>query len=202
MPGGRRPVARAARSGQIDVPLDNAVPDVLAPGLDVVFCGINPGRHSAATGFHFAGPSNRFWPSLYASGFTDRLLKPSEVGLLPRYGCGITNLVTRTTARADELSADEIAAGRHALEAKVRRVKPTWLAVLGVGAYRLAFGDRRATPGRQDRTIGDTRVWLLPNTSGLNAHCSTADFARYFRELRDAVRGSADDGRGRSRRRR
>lgn len=171
-----------------DVPLDHAVPDVLAPGLDVVFCGINPGRHSAATGFHFAGPGNRFWPSLYASGFTDRLLQPSEVALLPQYGCGITNLVTRTTARADELSPGEIVAGRHALEAKLLMFKPAWLAMLGLGAYRTAFGDRRAALGPQDRTIGTTRVWLLPNTSGLNAHCRPADFVRYFSELRGALR--------------
>jgi TDG/mug DNA glycosylase family protein len=174
------------------VPLeDPAVPDVLAPGLDVVFCGINPGLKSGETGFHFAGPGNRFWPSLFAAGFTDRLLLPSEVGLLPRYGCGITNLVSRTTARADELSPAEIVAGRRVLERKLRRIEPRWLAVLGVGAYRIAFEDRRAATGPQGITIGRTRVWLLPNTSGLNAHCRPSDFVEHFRALRDAIRTDA-----------
>lgn len=163
---------------------------MLARGLGVVFCGINPGLRSASTGFHFAGPGNRFWPSLHASGFTDRLLMPSEVGLLPQFGCGITNMVMRATARADQLSAEEIAAGRVVLEAKVVRYKPMWLAVLGVGAYRAAFADRQAVPGRQDRTIGETRVWLLPNTSGLNAHCRPEDFVRHFAALRRAVRAT------------
>src|SRR5690606_4866397 len=122
----------------------------------------------AATGYHFAGPSNRFWSTLYAAGFTDRLLRPSEVARLPDYGCGVTNLVTRTTARADELSTQELQEGRRLLEAKMRRFQPDWLAVLGIGAYRAAFGVRQATLGRQDRLIGRTRVWLLPNTSGLN----------------------------------
>lgn len=189
MPTGPRPGRRVVRPRLAgDVPADNAVPDVLEPGLSVVFCGINPGVHSAVTGYHFAGPGNRFWPALFAAGFTDRLLAPSEVSLLPRYGCGITNLVTRTTMRAEELSVDEIVAGRRVLERKMRRFKPAWLAVLGVGAYRVAFGERRAVLGRQERTIGGTRLWLLPNTSGLNAHHRPVDFARYFTELRQAVR--------------
>lgn len=186
-PGSRR-LASGHRLATTDVPLDHAVPDVLAPELDVVFCGINPGLHSAATGYHFAGPSNRFWSALHASGFTDRLLVPAEVGELPRYGCGITNLVSRTTPRADELSVEELEAGRRALEDKIRRFEPAWLAVLGVGAYRAAFGVRHASVGLQERTIGLTRIWLLPNTSGLNAHYRAADFARYFSELRQAVR--------------
>lgn len=178
---------RGASVARQHVPLDHAVADVLAHGLDVVFCGINPGLRSAATGYHFAGPGNRFWPSLHAAGFTDRLLEPSEVGLLPRYGCGITNLVSRTTARADQLSDDEVRAGLPALEAKVARFAPRWLAVVGIVAYRTAFGDRRATMGAQGRMLGTTRVWVLPNTSGLNAHCRPADFARLFRELYVAV---------------
>ncbi len=175
------------------VPLDHAVPDVLTRGLDVVFCGINPGRRSAVAGFHFAGAGNRFWPSLYGAGFTDHLLRPADIGQLPAYGCGITNLVTRTTARADELTRAELEAGRRALEAKLRRFAPTWLAVLGIGAYRAAFGDRHAVLGRQARTIGTTRVWLLPNPSGLNAHYQLADFVRHFADLRQAIaRGKRD----------
>ena len=170
-----------------NIPLDHSVPDVLAPGLDVVFCGINPGNRSAVAGFHFAGAGNRFWPSLYAAGFTDRQLQPSEIGLLPGYGCGITNLVSRTTARADELTRRELEAGRHALEAKLRRFEPAWLAMLGIGAYRAAFGERHAELGPQARTIGATRVWLLPNPSGLNAHYRLADFVQHFAELRQAI---------------
>ena len=162
--------------------------DVLGPGLDVVFCGINPGRYSGATGFHFAGPGNRFWPALHASGFTDRRLKPSEVGLLPQFGCGITNLVARTTARADELTDDELRAGRRRLERKVRRHHPLWVAFVGLGAYRVAFGKPAATVGPQPDTIAEARVWVLPNTSGLNANYQPADFAQQFRNLRRAVR--------------
>jgi TDG/mug DNA glycosylase family protein len=162
--------------------------DVLAPGIEVMFCGINPGRYSGATGFHFAGPGNRFWPALHAAGFTDRRLLPSEVGLLPQFGCGITNLVARTTARADELDADELRAGRKRLERKVRRYKPRWVAIVGLGAYRVAFDRPKAALGRQPETIAGVPIWVLPNTSGLNAHHQPADFARQFGELKSAVR--------------
>jgi TDG/mug DNA glycosylase family protein len=162
--------------------------DVLEPELDVMFVGINPGRYSGATGFHFAGPGNRFWPSLHASGFTDRRLKPSEVAMLPQFGCGITNLVARTTARADELTGDELRAGRRRLERKVRRYRPQWIAFVGLGAYRVAFGKPAATVGPQPDTIAGARVWVLPNTSGLNANYRPEDFAEAFREFRRAVR--------------
>jgi TDG/mug DNA glycosylase family protein len=163
--------------------------DVLEPGLAVIFVGINPGRWSGATGFHFAGPGNRFWPALHAAGFTDRRLLPSEVGLLPHYGCGITNLVARTTARADELTDDELRAGRRRLQRKVRRYAPRWVAFVGLGAYRVAFNTPVATVGPQPDTICGARVWVLPNTSGLNANYSAADFAKQFRRLRRAVNG-------------
>jgi TDG/mug DNA glycosylase family protein len=163
------------------------IKDVLAPGLDVLFCGINPGRWSGATGFHFAGPGNRFWPALHASGFTDRRLLPSEVGLLPQYGCGITNLVARTTARADELDDDELREGRKRLERKVRRLKPKWVAIVGLGAYRVAFNRPKAQLGPQPETIAGAQVWVLPNTSGLNAHHQPMDFARQFKALRQSV---------------
>lgn len=160
------------------------IADVLAPGIRVLFCGINPGRYSGATGFHFAGPGNRFWPALHRAGFTDRLLRPDEVGLLPRYGCGITNLVARTTARADELTTDEIRAGVPLLAAKVRRYQPAWVAVVGIGAYRVGFEEKRAALGPQPRELEGAKIWVLPNTSGLNANHRLDDFVREFAALR------------------
>ncbi|MFE2689692.1 G/U mismatch-specific DNA glycosylase [Streptomyces mirabilis] len=166
---------------------DRLVPDVVGDGLKVLFCGINPGLTTAATGHHFARPGNRFWPVLHLSGFTPRLMKPSEQGELPSYGLGITNVVARATARADELSAEEYREGGRLLSAKVERLRPGWLAVVGVTAYRAAFEDRKAAIGPQKRTIGDTRVWVLPNPSGLNAHWTAATMAEEFGQLRVAA---------------
>ncbi|MCT9105460.1 MULTISPECIES: G/U mismatch-specific DNA glycosylase [Streptomyces] len=166
---------------------DRLVPDVVGDGLKVLFCGINPGLMTAATGHHFARPGNRFWPVLHRSGFTPRLMKPSEQGELPSYGLGITNVVARATARADELSAQEYREGGRLLSAKVERLRPGWLAVVGVTAYRAAFEDRKAVIGPQERTIGDTRVWVLPNPSGLNAHWTAATMAEEFGRLRVAA---------------
>jgi TDG/mug DNA glycosylase family protein len=167
---------------------DKTIRDVIAPGLDVLFCGINPGRYSGATGFHFAGPGNRFWPALFASGFTDRLLLPSEVGLLPKYGLGITNLVARTTARADELDDEELRQGLKVLTRKVKRYTPQWVAVVGLGAYRVGFHQPKAVVGPQAGKLAGANVWVLPNTSGLNANCNPAEFARQFSALRRAIR--------------
>ncbi|MEU2744349.1 G/U mismatch-specific DNA glycosylase [Streptomyces sp. NPDC007095] len=166
---------------------DRLVPDVVGDGLKVLFCGINPGLMTAATGHHFARPGNRFWPVLHLSGFTPRLMKPSEQGELPSHGLGITNVVARATARADELSAEEYREGGRLLSAKVERLRPGWLAVVGVTAYRAAFEDRKAVIGPQERTIGDTRVWVLPNPSGLNAHWTAATMAQEFGRLRVAA---------------
>ncbi|MFE7652490.1 G/U mismatch-specific DNA glycosylase [Streptomyces bottropensis] len=165
------------------------MPDVTADGLRVLFCGINPGLMTAASGHHFARPGNRFWPVLHLSGFTPRLLKPSAQGELPSYGLGITNVVARATARADELTAQEYVEGGRLLTAKVERLRPRWLAVVGVSAYRAAFGDRKAAVGPQERTIGTSRVWVLPNPSGLNAHWTAATMAEEFRRLRAAAEG-------------
>src|SRR3954447_7661825 len=148
---------------QFEAARDRLVPDVVADGLHVLFCGINPGLMTAATGHHFARPGNRFWPVLHLSGFTPRLLKPSEQRELLSYRLGITNVVARATARADELTAREYVEGGRLLAAKVTRLRRRWLAVVGVTAYRSAFGDRTARVGPQERTIGDTRVWVLPN---------------------------------------
>ncbi|MFG2632442.1 G/U mismatch-specific DNA glycosylase [Streptomyces sp. NPDC048362] len=163
---------------------------MVADGLQVLFCGINPGLMTAATGHHFARPGNRFWPVLHLSGFTPRLLKPAEQGELPAYGLGITNVVARATARADELTTAEYVAGGLLLTDKVTRLRPKWLAVVGVTAYRAAFDDRTARVGPQERTIGDTRVWVLPNPSGLNAHWTTATMAEEFARLRTAARAA------------
>ena len=163
-----------------------SVPDVIAPDLRVLFCGINPGLYTAVTGHHFARPGNRFWPALHASGFTDRLFAPGEKHDLLALGYGITNVVRRATASADELSSDELRAGGIRLAAKVRRYRPRYLAVLGVGAYRLAFNRPHAALGPQAETIGATALWVLPNPSGLNAHYQPPALARLFRELRDA----------------
>ncbi len=158
------------------------LPPVVAPGLLILFCGINPGLRSGATGHHFAGPSNRFWPTLHAAGLTPHRLRPEDDRSLPEHGLGITNLVERTTRAADELSADELRAGAAALEALVTEYAPRLVAIVGLVAYRTAFGRRRATMGRQPEAIGGRPVWVLPNPSGLNAHYKPADFARLYAE--------------------
>jgi TDG/mug DNA glycosylase family protein len=165
------------------------VPDVIAPDLKVLFCGINPGLYTAAIGHHFGRPGNRFWPVLHASGFTPRQFAPwEEQDLLP-LGFGITNVVARTTATAAELDDDEIVEGGRLLTAKVERYKPRVLAVLGVGAYRTAFGARKAAVGPQDHTIGTTGVWVLPNPSGLNANYQRDALTYMFGLLLSSVQG-------------
>ncbi|AUA09727.1 G/U mismatch-specific DNA glycosylase [Streptomyces sp. SID8382] len=174
----------ALTPAELEAARDRLVPDVVADGLRVLFCGINPGLMTAATGHHFARPGNRFWPTLHASGFTPRQLHPSEQSELVRYGLGITNVVARASARADELSDEEYREGGRILEEKVLRLRPRWLAVAGVTAYRVAFGDRKAKIGPQKRTIGDTRIWALPNPSGLNAHWTLTTMAQEYARLR------------------
>lgn len=165
------------------------VPDVIGRELQILFCGINPGLYSAAVGHHFARPGNRFWPALFSSGFTDRVLGPSEEQDLLKLGYGITNIVDRATASAAELSADEFAKGSKNLRAKLRRYRPRCLAVLGIGAYRTAFGCREAQLGAQEEVIENSMVWVLPNPSGLNAHYRPNDLARLFRQLRIQIEG-------------
>lgn len=161
--------------------------DVIAPNLKVLFCGINPGLWSGATGHHFAKPGNRFWKVLYLSGFSERLLSPHEERELLKHGYGITNVVARTSARADELSNEEISTGGKKLVEKVLHFKPRILAVLGIGTYRIAFNQPKAKLGLQAEMIGETRIWLLPNPSGLNAHYQLNDLAELFSELRQFV---------------
>ena len=167
--------------------IDRTVPDVIVPDLAVLFCGINPGLYSAYTGHHFARPGNRFWPALHAGGFTDRQLSPYEERELLDRGYGITNVVNRASAAADELTVAELSAGGERLRKKVKRYRPRYLTVLGVGAYRAAFDRPKAVLGLQDVTIGSTKVWVLPNPSGLNAHYRAHDLSKLFRALREAV---------------
>ena len=163
------------------------VRDVIGPGLRVLFCGINPGLYTAAVGHHFARPGNRFWPALYQAGFTDRLLSPFEERELLRLQIGITNVVTRATAAAAELTKEDFIKGGKRLRAKVRRYRPRIVAVLGVGAYREAFTQPKAVIGEQPERIGDARVWVLPNPSGLNANYQLNDLVKLFKELRRAA---------------
>jgi TDG/mug DNA glycosylase family protein len=164
------------------------VPDVIAPGLRVLFCGINPGLYTAAVGHHFARPGNRFWPALFAAEFTDRLVSPFDEHELLKLGYGVTNVVMRATATADQLTREELRAGGRSLATKVKRYKPGFLAVLGLGAYRAAWDEPKAVIGRQEKMIGDTVVWVLPNPSGLNAHYQAKDLALVFAELRAAAK--------------
>lgn len=166
---------------------EKTVRDVIAPDLKVLFCGINPGLYTAAVGHHFARPGNRFWPALYASGFSEQLLSPFDELELLKHGYGVTNVVMRTTATADQLTKEEIIDGGKKLRRKVLRYRPRVLAILGVGAYRTAFEHPKAAVGRQDEMIGNTVVWVLPNPSGLNANYQANDLARLFRELHDYI---------------
>ena len=164
--------------------MEKPLPDIGGPGLQVLFCGINPGLKSAELGHNFARPGNRFWPALHGAGFTPRLLRPEEDVELPRYGLGITNFVSRATASAAELSEEELRAGAQELEALVRRWEPRVVAVVGLGAWRTAFRRPRAAIGLQEDTLAGVPVWLLPNPSGLNANHQLPELIRLFAELR------------------
>ena len=171
----------------LDAARSRVLRDVIGPGLGVLFCGINPGLYSAATGHHFARPGNRFWPALFASGFTPRLLTAAEDTALPTFGCGITNLVARTTATADELTPEELEHGGARLKRKVTRFRPRWVAVLGIGAYKRAFNRPAALMGAQAELLAGAQVWVLPNPSGLNASYQLPALEGAFRGLREAA---------------
>jgi double-stranded uracil-DNA glycosylase len=160
---------------------------VIAPDLDVLFCGINPGLYTAAVGHHFGRPGNRFWPVLHRAGFTPRLFAPSEQRELLALGFGITNIVARATTAADELTRDELVEGARVLTRKVMRFRPRYLAIVGIGAYRTAFDRPRAKLGLQGETIGATKIWVLPNPSGLNANYRPSELVELFAELRQEV---------------
>jgi len=162
---------------------------IIVPGLRVLFVGINPSLRSAEVGHHFARPGNRFWPTLHAAGFTPRRLRPEEDHELPEHGIGVTNIAFRPTREAGQLSREELREGAVELEATVRRHAPRLVAVVGLTAYRIAFGRPKAAMGLQPDEIGGRPVWVLPNPSGLNAHYKPADFARLYAEARVFAEG-------------
>ena len=180
-------------SGSRERTIADVLPGPADPPLSVLFCGINPGLVSAATGHHFARPGNRFWPVLHAAGFTPRLLRPAEQGELARLGLGITNMAPRATARADELSTAELVAGGARLRELVARVRPAWLAVVGITAYRTAFAEPTAAVGPQE-AWGTAGVWVLPNPSGLNAHYQLPALTAAYAALRRAAQSSSGTG--------
>jgi TDG/mug DNA glycosylase family protein len=164
-----------------------SIPDLIAPGLDVLFVGINPSLWSGAVGLHFARPGNRFWRALHEAGFTDRLLSPYEGRELLARRIGVTNLVNRATASADELDMADYRRGARRITAKVRRYRPKVVAFVGMGAYRVAFGRARARGGRQEDHLGSADIWVLPNPSGRTAGYQMPALARAFRELRQSL---------------
>lgn len=172
---------------EIAAAVNKTLDDVIAHDLDVLFCGINPGLYTAAAGHHFARPGNRFWPTLHRAGFTPRLFRPDEQQDLLAHRIGITNLVARATTAAAELTNDELAAGGKILARKVKRYRPRVLAIVGVGAYRTAFGHPRAQLGLQPESIGQTAIWVLPNPSGLNANYQPPQLVALFRELKEWI---------------
>lgn len=173
---------------QLEAALRKTVPDLVRPNLDVLFCGINPGRYSAAVGHHFAGPGNLFWPTLHAAGFTPRRLTALEEAELLPLGFGITNFVARCSAAASDLTPAELRAGGRSLTRKVAKLTPRFVACLGLQAYRIAFDRRKAQVGLQPERIASSHLWLLPNPSGLNAHHQPPILREMFAALLAAVR--------------
>ena len=171
-------------SSQLESAEGKKVTDIVIKGLDILFCGINPGLYSAAVGHHFARPGNRFWKALHKSGLTSELFEPRDEDELLKEGIGITNLVNRTTARASELEKEELIKGRKVLQSKVSKFKPSRVVILGITAYRTAFERRKADIGKQEEKIAGSELWVLPNPSGINAHYQLSDFARLFRNLK------------------
>ena len=157
------------------------------PGMRVLFCGINPSLYSGAVGHHFARPGNRFWKALHSGGFTDRVLSPFEDGLLPGHGLGITNLVSRATGAASELSPGELRLGAGRVARLVGGLRPGFVAFLGLGAYRTAMDRTGAAVGLQPERMGPASIWLLPNPSGLNASYQLPDLTEAFASLRAAA---------------
>ncbi len=185
--GGRIKQPWRASKTELAAAVGTTIPDVIAKDLDVLFVGINPGRYSGAVGHHFAGPGNGFWPAMYKAGFTPRLFSAFEGPLLLDLGYGLTNLVARCTATAEELTKDELIEGGHILERKARRYGPRFVAFVGLTSYRAAYARPKAQVGLQPELLGPSRIWLLPNPSGLNTHHPPAVMATLFAALHRAV---------------
>jgi double-stranded uracil-DNA glycosylase len=179
---------------EIQAAIGKTVPDIITPDLDVLFCGINPSLYSAVVGHHFARPGNRFWKTLHAAGFTDRLYDPSEDNDLIKLGYGITNVVDRATATADQLAVTELVLGGQNLIRKIQQYRPKTIAFLGISAYRTAFQKPKATVGQQIEQLVNTVVWVLPNPSGLNAHYQLDGLAETYRALFTAVSKLGESG--------
>jgi double-stranded uracil-DNA glycosylase len=172
---------------QIQAAACKTVPDLIRPNLDVLFVGINPGLYTAAVGHHFARPGNRFWPAMHKGGFTPKQVSPFDSATLLDLNLGITNLCPRPTAMAHQLSTHELREGAKVLRRKVLKYKPRFIAIIGITSYRIAFDRKEAKIGLQSETIGDTKIWVVPNPSGLNAHYQVSDLAKLFRALKNAV---------------
>ncbi len=179
--------SHAPTADDIRAAFGRSIPDVIGPGLKVLFCGINPGLYSAAAELHFARPGNRFWPALHQAGFTTRLLAPHESRAVLESGYGITTLVRRATATAREVAPAELVTGGRRLARMARTYRPLWIAFLGIGAYRTAFGQPHAAIGLQPRTLVGARVWVLPSPSGANGSYPLVDLVRELRALHDTV---------------
>lgn len=185
------PRSVAPSAEEIRGAVGGSIPNVIAPGLRVLFCGINPGLYSAAAQHHFARPGNRFWPALHLAGLTPRILAPHESQELLLAGYGITSLVPRATATAREIAPAELVAGRRRLARRVRRYAPRWVVVFGVGAYRVAFGQPNARVGLQQLALAGARVWVLPSPSGANGSYPFIDLVRELRSFHDAIKQSS-----------
>jgi double-stranded uracil-DNA glycosylase len=177
----------APTRAQLEAARGKTVEDLIRPGLDILFVGINPGLYTAAIGHHFGRPGNRFWPALNASGLLREPLTPYDSEKLLESNLGITNVVDRATAAASELTVEELRRGAVRLERRILRYKPRQAAFLGLGLYRDAFDRPEARVGLQRETIGRTRLWVFPNPSGLNAHSQVPDYARLFRRMARAA---------------
>lgn len=181
--------AERPSTAELQAAYGTVIPDLGGPGIQVLLVGINPSLYSGWSGRHFARPGNRLWRTLHESGFTDRRLHPSETEAIRAGGLGITNLVARATARADELTDEEIRAGVEPLERLVDNWRPAFVAFLGISTYRTAFGRKKAVVGEQPETFAGARVWVLPNPSGLNAHYQQPDLNAAYGDLRVAAFG-------------
>jgi TDG/mug DNA glycosylase family protein len=185
---GRRPTR-----AELEQARGRPVDDLVGPGLRLLFVGINPGLWTAAVNAHFARPGNRFWPALHRAGITEHEvdassgLTPADADELLAKGVGISNLVNVATARADELTPEQLRAGVERLRQLVARTRPRVVAVLGLTAYRAAFGVRTAPTGRQPEPFEGAELWVLPNPSGLNAHATVESLAGWYRAAAQAA---------------